>query len=32
MAQTEFKLVRSDFKFRGVELQQKVNTRKSPAG
>jgi hypothetical protein len=28
MAQTEFKLVRSDFNFRGAELQQKVNKKK----
>ena len=28
MAQTEFKLVRSDFQFRGAELQQKVNKKK----
>ena len=28
MARTEFKLVRSDFNFRGAELQQKVDKKK----
>ena len=28
MAQSEFKLVRSDFQFRGAELQKKVNKKK----